>query len=118
MSGSKERRHHRRLPLQIPIHIRGSDEQGGNIDIQCVTEDVSTKGAYFLSNHPFKPGMKLDISLSIPYEMSHIIPPKILEAEASVVRVDEPEGVRQNRRGVAIKFLKDLKLRTQDIEDS
>jgi hypothetical protein len=87
------------------------------MDITSTTENVSTGGAYFLSSSPFKSGMKLDVSLTIPYEISGVIPPRVLETEASVVRVVEPENLHQSRHGIAIKFLKDLEMRSQEFQN-
>jgi hypothetical protein len=109
MENIRERRKHRRLNIQLPLHIRGTDRYGRSVDISSVTDNVSTGGAYFSSSELVEPGNKIDIFISIPYEISQIFPPRTLKTEALIIRVIEPGDKSQNQKGIAIEFLKDLK---------
>ena len=104
----KEQRKHRRLHLQLPLRVHGTDKNGQEIRFNTSTENVSTGGAYFLTSTPVDKDLKVNVFLSVPYEVSNVYPPKTLEAEASVVRVSTPDDRQNGQIGIAIKFLRDL----------
>ena len=118
MEEFKERREHRRLRIQLPLRIRGFDREGKGIDLRGATENMSTGGVYYVSTSLLQPGMNLNISLSIPYEVSHVFSPRSLETEATVVRLIELDGAPQMSKGITVPFLRGLKLRIQEFEDS
>jgi hypothetical protein len=65
-----ERRTARRYDLSLPIIIRvpaerEPDSQPGK------TRDISTRGLYFVVNQNLESGSQLDITLTLPGEMTH-----------------------------------------------
>jgi hypothetical protein len=65
-----ERRTARRYDLSLPIIIRVPaervpDSQPGK------TRDISTRGLYFVVNQNLESGSQLDITLTLPGEMTH-----------------------------------------------
>ena len=104
----KEQRKHRRLHLQLPLRVRGSDKNGQEIEFNSMTENVSTGGAYFLTSNPMEQDMKVSVFVSVPYEIFSVLLPKVLESEAVIVRVSALKERPNDHMGIAIKFLKDL----------
>jgi len=104
----KERRKYRRVHIQLPLRIHGTDMHGQDVNIISITKNVSTGGAYFEYSEPLEVGMKVNVFLSVPYEIASLLPPKILESEASIVRVAAQEDRYKGQTGIAVKFLKDL----------
>jgi len=95
-----ERRIHSRNKLKMPIRVRGG-LSSGPVDEVTRTENVAKGGVYFLSEHAYFKGVRLQVMYpywSTPGAINHEYP-------AEVVRVDERSG---KTKGVAVKFLVSL----------
>jgi len=94
-----ERRTARRYDLSLPIIIRvpvDSDPSSRN----GKTRDISTRGLYFTIDQDLGPGAELDITLTLPAEVTRGSE-VFIRAMGKVVRVDRaPEG-GSSRVGVA-----------------
>jgi hypothetical protein len=98
MGGMTERRNARRYDLSLPVMIKNAAEmkklQSGE------TRDISTRGLYFLIEQDLQAGSELDITLTLPSEVTHGSE-VFVRAAGKVVRV-EPRPEEGNMRiGVA-----------------
>jgi hypothetical protein len=93
-----ERRNARRYDLSLPVMIRVpagvSDSQQGE------TRDISTRGLYFETENDMQDGSELDITLTLPAEVTHGSE-VFVRAAGKVVRVDPRSEARKMRLGVA-----------------
>jgi len=93
-----ERRNARRYDLLLPVMVRVptavTDLQGGE------TRDISTRGLYFVTEQDFQAGSELDITLTLPAELTHGSD-VFVRAAGKVVRVDPRTKARNMRLGVA-----------------
>ena len=94
-----ERRTARRYDLSLPIIIRVPaervpDSQPGK------TRDISTRGLYFVVNQSLESGSQLDITLTLPGEMTHGSE-VFIRALGKVVRVERRMEDGDTRMGVA-----------------
>jgi hypothetical protein len=65
-----ERRTTRRYDLSLPVIIRVPAERA--VDSQeGKTRDISTRGLYFVIQQDLKTGSELDITLTLPAEITH-----------------------------------------------
>lgn len=92
-----ERRNARRYDLSLPVVIRipsdVADLQQGK------TRDISTRGLYFEIEQDLQAGLELDITLTLPSEITHGSE-VFVRAAGKVVRVERTEG-GTTRLGVA-----------------
>jgi len=94
-----ERRTTRRYDLTLPIIIRvpaerAPDSQHGK------TRDISTRGLYFVVDQNMESGSPLDITLTLPTEMTHGSE-VFVRAHGKVVRVERRMEDGNARMGVA-----------------
>ncbi len=99
MSVMTERRTARRYDLTLPVSIRFAVEslltkQEGK------TRDISTRGLYFVVSQELIAGSELDITLTLPAEITHGTD-VLVRAQAKVVRVEERMEDETLRMGVA-----------------
>jgi len=66
----EERRTARRYDLTLPISIRFAAERLVNRQ-EGKTRDISTRGLYFVIGQDVDAGSKLDITLTLPAEITH-----------------------------------------------
>ena len=94
-----EHRTARRYDLSLPIIIRVPTEQ--ELDTQqCKTRDVSTRGLYFVVEQNLKAGSELDITMTLPAEITHGTE-VFVRALGKVVRVERRMEDGNTRMGVA-----------------
>jgi c-di-GMP-binding flagellar brake protein YcgR len=94
-----ERRTARRYDLSLPIIIRVPAERV--LDSQPgKTRDISTRGLYFVVNQNLESGSQLDITLTLPGEMTHGSE-VFIRALGKVVRVERRMEDGDTRMGVA-----------------
>lgn len=93
-----ERRNARRYDLSLPVMIRmPADVQ----DLQAgETRDISTRGLYFVIEQDLQAGSELDITLTLPTEVTHGSE-VFVRAAGKVVRVEPRTEARNMRLGVA-----------------
>src|SRR6202021_2090786 len=99
MSIMTERRTARRYDLSLPVIIRVPaerlpDSQKGN------TRDVSTRGLYFVLDQDLEAGSELDITMTLPAEVTHG-GEVFVRALGKVVRVERRMEDGSARPGVA-----------------
>ena len=94
-----ERRTARRYDLSLPIIIRVPTER--ELDTQQgKTRDVSTRGLYFVVGQNLEAGSELDITMTLPAEITHGTE-VFVRALGKVVRVERRMEDGNTRMGVA-----------------
>ena len=94
-----ERRTARRYDLSLPIIIRVPTER--ELDTQQGrTRDVSTRGLYFVVEQNLEAGSELDLTLTLPAEITHGTE-VFVRALGKVVRVERRMEDGNTRMGVA-----------------
>jgi len=99
MSVMSERRTARRYDLTLPISIRYTAEHLINRR-EGKTRDISTKGLYFVVSPDLEAGSEVDITLTLPAEITHGSD-VIVRAQGKVVRVEPRLEDGEPRMGVA-----------------
>lgn len=94
-----ERRTTRRYDLSLPIIIRIPTERALDTQ-QGKTRDVSTRGLYFVVEQNLEAGSELDITLTLPAEITHGTE-VFVRALGKVVRVERRMEDGNTRMGVA-----------------
>jgi c-di-GMP-binding flagellar brake protein YcgR len=99
MGAMTERRTARRYDLSLPIIIRVPNEL--ELDTQQgKTRDVSTRGLYFVVEQNLQAGSELDITMTLPAEITHGTE-VFVRAQGKVVRVERRMEDGNTRMGVA-----------------
>jgi c-di-GMP-binding flagellar brake protein YcgR len=99
MGAMTERRTARRYDLSLPIIIRVPNEL--ELDTQQgKTRDVSTRGLYFVVEQNLQAGSELDITMTLPAEITHGTE-VFVRALGKVVRVERRMEDGNTRMGVA-----------------
>jgi PilZ domain len=94
-----ERRTARRYDLSLPVMIRAGAERV--VDSQCgKTRDISTRGLYFVIDQDLKAGSELEITLTLPGEITRGSE-VLVRATGKVVRVEPRKEDEADRMGVA-----------------
>lgn len=94
-----ERRTARRYDLSLPIIIRVPSEKALNLQ-QGKTRDISTRGLYFVVDQNLEAGSELDLTLTLPAEVTHGSE-VLVRATGKVVRVERRMEDGNTRMGVA-----------------
>jgi hypothetical protein len=94
-----ERRTTRRYDLSLPVIIRIPTER--RVDSQeGKTRDISTRGLYFVIGQDLEAGSELDITLTLPAEITHGTE-VFVRALGKVVRVERRMEEGTARMGIA-----------------
>jgi c-di-GMP-binding flagellar brake protein YcgR len=94
-----ERRSTRRYDLSLPIIVRIPAERA--LDSQHgKTRDISTRGLYFVVDQNLESGSQLDLTLTLPAEVTHGSE-VFVRAQGKVVRVERRMEDGSSRMGVA-----------------
>src|SRR5882762_8487177 len=97
--GMTERRMSRRYDLSLPIIIRLPTER--TLDSQQgTTRDISTRGLYFVVDQNLESGSQVDITLTLPAEITHGSE-VFVRALGKVVRVERRMEDGSARMGIA-----------------
>lgn len=94
-----ERRIARRYDLSLPVIIRLPAEHTPESQ-KGKTRDVSTRGVYFVLDQNMEAGSELDITLTLPAEVTHGSE-VFVRAQGKVVRVEKRSEDGNQRMGVA-----------------
>jgi len=94
-----ERRTARRYDLSLPILIRVPATQVTDLP-NGKTRDISTRGLYFVIDQDLKAGSELDITLTLPGEITRGSA-VLVRATGKVVRVERRKEDETDRLGVA-----------------
>ena len=96
----EDRRVAYRYRLPLPVVVRRLPLDQGPGELQAMTRDVSTSGVYFTSGQRLSVGIKLDLALTLPPEVTQGSE-VVIDAQARVMRVDEQPTDFLNRFGIA-----------------
>jgi c-di-GMP-binding flagellar brake protein YcgR len=99
MSVMTERRTARRYDLSLPVSIRFAAEKLASRQ-EGKTRDISTRGLYFVVQQDLTAGSELDITLTLPGEITHGSD-VFVRAQGKVVRVERRLEDGEARMGVA-----------------
>jgi len=99
MSVMTERRTAIRYDLTLPISVRFAAESLINRQ-DGRTRDISTRGLYFVVPQDLQAGSELDITLTLPAEITHGSD-VLVRAQGKVVRVERRLEDGESRMGVA-----------------
>jgi hypothetical protein len=94
-----ERRAAQRYDLSLPVAVR-IPAQRPAVTRRGTTRDVSTRGLYFLVDQSMEPGAELDITLTLPAEITHATD-VLVHVKGRVVRVESRIGNDNPHLGVA-----------------
>lgn len=94
-----ERRTARRYDLSLPVTIRMPVEKG-NPSRSGKTRDISTRGVYFVIDEDLGAGSELDITLTLPSEVTQGTE-VFIRATGKVVRVDKKPENGSSQVGIA-----------------
>ena len=94
-----ERRTARRYDLSLPVIIRIPTERQ-NDSQEGKTRDISTRGLYFVIEQDLEAGSELDITLTLPAEITHGSD-VFVRALGKVVRIEKRPEDGTARMGVA-----------------
>jgi c-di-GMP-binding flagellar brake protein YcgR len=94
-----ERRTARRYDLSLPVIIRVPAERVPDTQ-KGKTRDISTRGLYFVLDQDLEAGSELDITLTLPAEITHGSE-VFVRALGKVVRVERRMEDGSSRMGVA-----------------
>jgi hypothetical protein len=94
-----ERRTARRYDLSLPVIIRIPAERRDDSQ-EGKTRDISTRGLYFVIEQDLEAGSELDITLTLPAEITHGTE-VFVRAMGKVVRVEQRTEDGAARMGVA-----------------
>jgi c-di-GMP-binding flagellar brake protein YcgR len=99
MSLMTERRLARRYDLTLPVSIRVSAEKLV-VRQEGKTRDISTKGLYFVVERDLEAGSALDLTLTLPGEITHGSD-VLVRVQGKVVRVERRLEDGEQRMGIA-----------------
>ena len=94
-----ERRTARRYDLSLPVIIRLAAERLAESQ-KGKTRDISTRGVYFVMDQDLEAGSELDMTLTLPAEVTHGSD-VFVRAMGKVVRVERRMEDGNTRMGVA-----------------
>lgn len=94
-----ERRSTRRYELSLPVIIR-IPADGGAESKEGETRDISKRGVYFVLDQDLEAGSELDITLTLPAELTNGSE-VLVRASGKVVRVERRSEDGAKRMGVA-----------------
>lgn len=94
-----ERRTARRYDLSLPVIIRVAFQKD-SISLNGKTRDISTRGVYFILENDVSTGAELDLTLTLPAEITGGTE-VFIRAIGKVVRVEDRKENSHNRVGVA-----------------
>jgi hypothetical protein len=96
----EERRVAHRYKLPLPVIVKRLPLDAAPGEFRVTTRDVSTSGVYFMSDQRLAVGIKLDLALTLPPEVTQGSA-VVIDAQARVMRVDERAADVSDRFGIA-----------------
>ena len=61
-----ERRRERRIPVHLPIVVRGTDLTGASFEERTSSQNLGRGGAAFVTHYPLDLGSQLEIKIPVP----------------------------------------------------
>ncbi len=95
--GCVERRKRKRVEMNVPIKVKGSDAQGNAFEEQTESLDISSNGVAFFLKQRVRVTSALELSVSRPNSKD------VFEQKARVIRVEDSSG--QLGYKIAVKFV-------------
>ena len=90
---NSNRRRWQRLPLAIPLFVRGADNTGKHFVDFTIAVNISAGGALVLSRHPLSRTTKLSLEIpTAPLSKAPIAEQSIRSLKARVVRAGKEEA--------------------------
>ncbi len=105
-----ERRKHARLLLSLPMQVQWINEEGRMFIESCKSVNVSTSGVYYKSREELPLGTEGTVTFNLT--LNGLASSRILRTRGRVVRIEEAET---EKKGIALKFLEELKFSTSYI---
>jgi hypothetical protein len=96
----KERRKIERLDMRTPARIEVVAKGGTKISLQAETKDISSRGAFFITENPIEKDAKLDIELILSMEKLQ----KLLEGNQQIRIRIQGTVIRNDPDGIAVSF--------------
>ena len=97
-----ERRDGKRQGLRVPVRVQGRRMDGSPFEEECLLENLSVRGAFFLLENDPDPLSALQVEFKVPQELTSEQPLQAIKSQ--LVRnlpVNDPEGTK---RGIAVMF--------------
>ena len=95
----RERRNFERYNLHLSSNIYVGEEKGGKSCIKCKTSDISSAGAFFLTDNPLAEGTKVDVEFLLP-----VADIQSREKHSNSIVVSSGFVVRTEKEGMAVCF--------------
>ena len=103
-----ERRKHKRLLLTLPMQVQWVHEDGRVFSETCKSINISTGGVYYKSREVIPLGTDTIVALDLPFTIG-VTDSGIIRTRGRVIRVDNGE---KKKKGIALRFLEELKFST------
>ncbi len=106
----EERRSIKRFDLEIPMVIQGKDGMDNAFEVETHSQNISSKGVYFLTRKSVREGSKLNMILCLPSNatiQSNDLQGKNrnkVDIKGTVVRIDSINKNSRKEIGVAMRF--------------
>ena len=95
-----ERRRERRVPLHLPLVVRGMDLNGENFEERTSCENVCHGGVAFATQYPLSIGIHLDILIAVAPKAAGEEP--VFSTEGRIVHIKQ--GREQHEIIVGVEF--------------
>ena len=96
----KERRKRQRIEMRTPARIEGVAEGGKKISLQAETKDLSSHGAFFITEDLIEKNTNLDIELILSMKKLQ----KLLDGKKQIRIQIRGTVIRNDPDGIAVSF--------------
>jgi hypothetical protein len=104
-TGTADRRKHARLPLSIPVFVRGIDEAGKEFLEFATALNISAGGILLATRRSLPPSASLSLEIPVaPLPVTEVSPQSVRSLKAKLVRITHGERCHL----VGMKFLRPL----------
>lgn len=103
----QERRKRARLSLSLPMQVQWINKEGVMFSENCKSVNVSTDGVYYESSEKLPLETDATVTFDLPFDSLANL--RILRTRGRVVRIEKAET---EKRGIALKFMEELKFST------
>ena len=97
----KDRRTSRRYELSLPLNVRASEDAAFKTG---KTRDISNRGLYFTIDIDLDSGADLFLNVTLPAEVTTGNSDVVIRTTGKVIRVDKPNGIGNQKVGIAAMF--------------
>jgi hypothetical protein len=96
----KEKRKIQRIEMRTPARLEGVAKGGKKISLQAETKDLSSHGAFFITEDRIEENVKLDIELIISMEKFQ----ELLDGKKQIKIQIRGTVIRNDPDGIAVSF--------------